>query len=145
MRCSESGFSLIELMIVVAIIGILSIVAVPIYQSYVIETQLNRAVTELSAYKSGFEVQALRSGSVSNTELGYVSSDLVSSPGGVGQLNPDSSGHLQVTMGGNAHPNLSGVILKFERSSAGEWRCVIDKSAASNWVESYTPSGCTVL
>lgn len=145
MRNQSTGFTLIELMIVVAIIAILAAVAVPAYQSSVVKSQLNRAVGELAAYKSAFEVQVNNSGSVENETLGYVRSDLVVGAGDIGVVNPDGTGHIEVTMGGKSHPNLAGVVIRFERSAAGIWQCFIDKSASVDWVGAYRPKGCNVI
>jgi len=46
------GFTLIELMIVVAIIGILAAIAIPQYQIYVVKSQLSRVMYEVSSLKS---------------------------------------------------------------------------------------------
>lgn len=53
---SSTGFTLIELMIVVAIVGTLTVVALPAYQTYFDRTQFSEAVLSTTSIKSAVEV-----------------------------------------------------------------------------------------
>lgn len=64
MRKQQSGFTLIELMIVVAIIGILAAVALPAYQDYTIKAKLGNAISSADSLKTAIGVCAQEAGGV---------------------------------------------------------------------------------
>ena len=68
-RYSQQGFTLIELMIVVAIIGVLAAIAYPSYQSYVIKTKRTDAMTELQNIATQIESRKLINGSYRQVEI----------------------------------------------------------------------------
>ena len=62
----QQGFTLIEMMIVVAIIGVLAAIAYPSYQRYVIKTKRVDMMTEMQNIASEIEARKLAQGSYSN-------------------------------------------------------------------------------
>ena len=69
MKKVQQGFTLIELMIVVAIIGILAAVAIPAYQDYTIKAKIGNALTAVDSVKTAIALCVQEHGGVLPTAI----------------------------------------------------------------------------
>jgi type IV pilus assembly protein PilA len=148
---AQRGFTLIELMIVVAIIGILAAIAIPQYQTYIAKSQVSRAMAETGAVKTAAEVCILNG----KTTVGVAatacdpqataSSILNNAPqmGGAGlgypnlTLTATGAGSTIVgNFGQKAALTLAGASITWTRDGTGTWTCATTVAA------NYTPAGC---
>lgn len=70
MKRLQKGFTLIELMIVVAIIGILAAVALPAYQDYTIRAKVSELVLAASGFKTSVSEKAQTDASLTSSGAG---------------------------------------------------------------------------
>ena len=154
MNTAQKGFTLIELMIVVAIIGILAAIAIPQYQNYIAKSQVSRAMAETGAIKTAFEDCLNNGKTLENAcDLGWTGSDILSltAPATSAAGTPvttaitntvelSATGTISGTFAGNASAALKDNTAKtitWTRSSLGTWTCSTTADAK------YKPAGCS--
>ena len=156
----QSGFTLIELMIVIMIIGVLAAIAVPIYQDYLIKAQVTRVYYEINSMRTSIESILANGGTPT------LNSSLDSTPiAGGGRYDylgltgstPNSNliyeasitnngqnfEKITATFGKNAYTGIKGATLTLSRSAKGEWSCSTDSGTSTSWEKRYAPSNCS--
>lgn len=147
-RTKNQGFTLIELMIAVVIIGVLASIALPQYQIYTSRAQVTRVMSEVAALRTAVEnclIYGRTSLGSDNTQCdpGAIGSSLMTMPAAnsaaptlgelpVGTGVPavtfpvagDQVAVMTATFGNSAATALAGQTLTWQRSTTGNWTCI---------------------
>ena len=164
---AQKGFTLIELMIVIAIIGILAAIAIPQYQNYIARSQVARVMGESGSLKTAVD-NCIQNGKISGTtsdtttcaaaDIGATGSNVLgaaatasvidggvlpSGQTGVGlpkvKINADGTAKIQAKFGNNAAATLkSGTAKKVEWSRTADGTWTCSTDVDAK----FAPSGC---
>lgn len=114
------GFTLIEMMIVVAIIGILAAIASSAYQDYTLRSQFAAGLADITPGKTTFESQLVTNNLITTDvkEIGLQASTQRCS---LIDMNSGETGFIRCALQG--HPIINGQTITLQRNSSGVWLC----------------------
>ena len=139
MKNNQQGFTLIELMIVVAIIAILAAIALPAYQDYLIRSQVSEGMTLASGAKTAVAETYANTGKMpaDNAEAGLEAANKIK--GKYVTQTAVAAGVITSTFGGDANAKLSGKTLTLtptDQDGSISWACTGDMD------NKYKPKAC---
>ena len=141
MRYLQKGFTLIELMIVVAIIGILAAVAIPAYQDYIARSQVSEAVsltaggkTPLAEYYADKGIWPSTANDVMGNTAGKYVSNITITTGNTVSSTVTLSASMKDS---GVNSNITGKTLSLTSVDGKQWTCT-----AGNIDSKYRPAAC---
>jgi type IV pilus assembly protein PilA len=152
MKTNQKGFTLIELMIVVAIIGILASVGLPAYQGYVSQADVNTCYSQISSLTTNYDTRIHTGADTpSSMDLAGLGSSGAGACGGVivvDDINSGADGTLTVSTNVLSTIGEALEIVLTRTGSTGAWACTIDgalTTAANIQAADLVPGNCGAI
>jgi|SRR5690606_18475093 len=136
----QQGFTLIELMIVVAIIAILAAIALPAYQNYVAKSQVTAGLADIRGGVTAFEegIQSgTKTGAATEADLGLAEDTARCEIAAAGNWTDESGQSITCTLKGN--PKVATETVALVRDEDGAWNCVV----SGGLDDKFWPAGCS--
>jgi len=141
MKKAQQGFTLIELMIVVAIIGILAAIAIPAYQDYVAKAKVGAAYADIAAGKTQYELLAIEGTSQTPALVGLSETTgnctTITTPASTADVATNPALRCIIASPGRAGAQGTAAI-QLNRSAAGLYTCQVVGITNNK----YWPAGC---
>jgi type IV pilus assembly protein PilA len=137
MKAMQKGFTLIELMIVVAIIAILAAIALPAYQDYIARAQVTTGLSDIRGGVTAFE-EALNRSATANPSLADIGLTTTTTRcSTIGIATGAGAQKLTCTLAGNQQ--VVGKVVELNRTPSGAWPCKV----TGGLLAKYMPNGCS--
>jgi len=130
----NQGFTLIELMIVVAIIAILAAIAIPAFQNYTARSQAAAGLSDIRGGVTAFEEFVNRGVTINDLDDIGLQSTTTRCAITLTAADADGVGSIECELSGN--PRIDEETITLNRDSGGAWTC--NSSVGDDW----RPDGC---